>query len=125
MRTGAKVAHAGTSSWRSRTCAAAAAPTSSCATSCSTSAPLVRGLASERICTPVVACGIGTDARRAVDAIRAGAKEYLPLPPDPELIAAVLAAVADESHQLIFEDEAMAAGHRAGRSDRGQSKPPS
>ncbi len=67
----------------------------------------MRGLAAERICTPVVACGIGTDARRAVDAIRAGAKEYLPLPPDAELIAAVLAAVADESHQLIYEDEAM------------------
>src|SRR5580658_1878736 len=70
---------------------------------------LVRALAAERICTPVVAAGIGTDARRAVDAIRAGAKEYLPLPPDPELIAAVLAAVADESHQLIHEDEAMTA----------------
>jgi DNA-binding NtrC family response regulator len=70
---------------------------------------LVRQLAAERICTPVVACGIGTDARRAVDAIRAGANEYLPLPPDPELIAAVLAAVADESHQLIHEDEAMTA----------------
>src|ERR1700691_316248 len=69
---------------------------------------LVRGLAAERICTPVVACGIGTDARRAVDAIRAGAQEYLPLPPDPELIAAVLAAVADESHQLVYEDESMA-----------------
>src|ERR1700685_3992042 len=70
---------------------------------------LVRSLAAERICTPVVACGIGTDARSAVDAIRAGAKEYLPLPPDPELIAAVLAAVADESHQMIFEDPAMEA----------------
>ncbi len=72
-------------------------------------AQLVKGLANERICTPVVACGVGTDARRAVDAIRAGAKEYLPLPPDPELIAAVLAAVADESHQLVYEDEAMGA----------------
>src|SRR3954463_2299991 len=70
---------------------------------------LVRGLAAERICPPVVACGIGTDTRRAVDAIRAGAKEYLPLPPDPALIAAVLAAVADETHQLIFEDESTAA----------------
>jgi len=68
---------------------------------------LVRGLAAERICTPVVACGVGTDTRRAVDAIRAGAKEYLPLPAEPELIAAVLAAVADESHQLVYEDEAM------------------
>jgi DNA-binding NtrC family response regulator len=72
-------------------------------------AQLVRGLANERICTPVVACGINTDARSAVDAIRAGAKEYLPLPPDPELIAAVLAAVADETHQMIFEDGAMEA----------------
>src|ERR1700733_13558018 len=70
---------------------------------------LVRGLAAERICTPVVACGVGTDTRRAVDAIRAGAKEYLPLPADAELSAAVLAAVADESHQLIYEDEAMGA----------------
>ena len=70
---------------------------------------LVRSLANERICTPVVACGVGTDARRAVDAIRAGAKEYVPLPPDPALIAAVLAAVADETHQLIFEDESTAA----------------
>jgi DNA-binding NtrC family response regulator len=70
-------------------------------------ADLVRGLSAERICTPVVACGIGTDTRKAVDAIRAGAKEYLPLPADPELIAAVLAAVADESHQLVYEDEAM------------------
>ena len=68
---------------------------------------LVRGLAAERICTPVVACGVGTDTRRAVDEIRAGAKECLPLPADSELIAAVLAAVADESHQLVHEDEAM------------------
>jgi two-component system response regulator FlrC len=70
---------------------------------------LVRQLAAERICTPVVACGIGTDARKAVDSIRAGAKEYLPLPADAEMIAAILAAVADETHQLIHEDEAMTA----------------
>ncbi len=44
-----------------------------------------------------------------MDAIRAGAKEYLPLPADAELIAAVLAAVADETHQLVHEDEAMTA----------------
>src|ERR1700748_245268 len=70
---------------------------------------LVRGLSAERICTPVVACGIGADTRRAVDAIRAGAKEYLPLPADAELIAGGLAAVADESHQLVHEDVAMGA----------------
>ena len=68
---------------------------------------LVKMLGAERIHVPIVACGIGTDARAAVDAIRAGAKEYLPLPPDAALIAAVLEAVADESHQLIYEDRAM------------------
>ena len=90
-------------------CAAARARIWSSATSRLEIGTLVRGLAAERICTPVVACGIGTDTRRAVDAIRAGAKEYLPLPADAELIAAVLAAVADESHQLVYEDEAMGA----------------
>ena len=68
---------------------------------------LIGMLQAERIHVPVVACGIGTDARAAVEAIRAGAKEYLPLPPDAALIAAVLEAVADESHQLIYEDSAM------------------
>ena len=49
-----------------------------------------------------------TDARAAVAAIHAGAKEYIPLPPDPELIAAVLAAVTDDTRELIYRDEAMA-----------------
>ncbi|HRE60857.1 MAG TPA: sigma-54 dependent transcriptional regulator [Micropepsaceae bacterium] len=70
-------------------------------------AAMIARLSSERIHIPVVACGIGTDARAAVDAIRAGAKEYIPLPPDAEMIAAVLAAVADDSHTLIVEDKAM------------------
>ncbi|HSS87396.1 MAG TPA: sigma-54 dependent transcriptional regulator, partial [Reyranella sp.] len=68
---------------------------------------LVRGLAAERICTPVVACGVGTDTRRAVDAIRAGAKEYLPLPADPELIAAVLSAVSDDNRPMVVRDPGM------------------
>jgi two-component system, response regulator FlrC len=61
----------------------------------------------ERIQTDVIACGIGTDARLAVDAIRAGAKEYVPLPPDADLIAAVIQAVADDTHPLIFRDPVM------------------
>jgi two-component system, response regulator FlrC len=69
---------------------------------------LVRGLEAEHIHAPIVACGTATDARAAVAAIHAGAKEYIPLPPDPELIAAVLAAVADDSRDLIYRDEAMA-----------------
>ena len=65
-------------------------------------------LAAERFSAPIVACGTDNDARAAVAAIHAGAKEYIPLPPDPELIAAVLAAVADDARDLIYRDEAMA-----------------
>ena len=57
---------------------------------------------------PIVACGVANDARAAVNAIRAGAQEYIPLPPDPELIAAVLAAVADDERAADRRDAAMA-----------------
>ena len=69
---------------------------------------LVAGLEAEHIHAPIVACGTATDARAAVAAIQAGAKEYIPLPPDAELIAAVLAAVADDRRELIYRDDAMA-----------------
>src|SRR5438445_2051459 len=69
---------------------------------------LVLRLEAERIAAPIVACGVGSDARAAVAAIHAGAKEYIPLPPDPELIAAVLAAVSDDTRELIYRDETMA-----------------
>jgi len=69
---------------------------------------LVAGLEAEHIHVPIVACGTATDARAAVAAIHAGAKEYIPLPPDAELIAAVLAAVADDRRDLIWRDDAMA-----------------
>src|ERR1700712_2041785 len=45
---------------------------------------LIAGLAAERIAVPVVACGTENNAAAAVNAIRAGAKEYIPLPPDAE-----------------------------------------
>ena len=69
---------------------------------------LVACLEAEHIHVPIVACGTATDARAAVAAIHAGAKEYIPLPPDAELIAAVLAAVADDRRELIYRDDAMA-----------------
>ncbi|MCP1538526.1 sigma-54-dependent transcriptional regulator FlbD [Methylorubrum extorquens] len=68
---------------------------------------LVQALSDERIRTPVVACGIASDARAAVAAIQAGAKEYIPLPPDPELIAAVLEAVAADARSFIWRDPSM------------------
>jgi DNA-binding NtrC family response regulator len=69
---------------------------------------LVDRLDAERIHVPIVACGVTNDARAAVKAIHAGAKEYIPLPPDPELIAAVLAAVTDDTREMIYRDDAMA-----------------
>ena len=68
---------------------------------------MVSQLEIERINLLIVACGIGNDSNAAVDAIKGGAKEYVPLPPDPELIAAVLEAVSQESNAIIHADPAM------------------
>jgi two-component system, response regulator FlrC len=68
---------------------------------------LATAMEAERIVSPIVACGTGTDARAAVAAIQAGAKEYIPLPPDPELIAAILEAVARDKSDFIFRDPIM------------------
>jgi DNA-binding NtrC family response regulator len=73
---------------------------------------LVRALAAERIAVPVVACGTGDDPEAAVRAIRDGAREFLSLPPNPDLIAAILTAAAGESHALIARDPAMQAAVR-------------
>ena len=73
---------------------------------------LVRALNAERMAVPVVACGTHADAPAAVRAIRDGAREFLPLPPDPDLIAAILQAASGESHALIARDPAMLAAMR-------------
>ena len=69
---------------------------------------LVSRLEAERIHVPIAACGVSNDARAAVAAIHAGAKEYIPLPPDPDLIAAVLAAVSDDTREMVYRDDSMA-----------------
>lgn len=68
---------------------------------------LIGALENERIRTPVVACGTSTDVRAAVQAIQAGAREYIPLPPDPDLIAAVLEAIAQDQSAMVWRDPAM------------------
>ena len=68
---------------------------------------LIESLEAERIVVPVVACGIASDAGAAVRAIKAGAKEYIPLPPDADMIAAVLEAVTDDAGALVFKDPRM------------------
>jgi len=72
-------------------------------------AALIAANEAERIRVPVVACGVGADPRRAADAIRAGAKEFIPLPPEADLIAAVLAAVSDDNRPMIARDPSMQA----------------
>jgi len=68
---------------------------------------LIAANEAERIHVPVVACGVGADPSRAAAAIRAGAKEFIPLPPEADLIAAVLAAVSDDERPLVTKDPAM------------------
>jgi DNA-binding NtrC family response regulator len=71
-------------------------------------AKFMKSMKEERLNTAVVACGISNDPDAAVAAIKAGAKEYIPLPPNPEMIAAVLEAVSEEQTSVIFNDPLMA-----------------
>ena len=75
-------------------------------------AGLIRGLRAERISVAVVACGTGHDADAAVRAIRDGARDFLPLPPDADLIAAILEAASGDAHALVAHDPAMRAAIR-------------
>ncbi|MCP4936510.1 MAG: sigma-54-dependent Fis family transcriptional regulator [bacterium] len=70
-------------------------------------ADLVQRLASEYIHVSLVACGVDADSTAAVNAIRGGALEFIPLPPDPDLIAAVLEAVSTDKSDMIYQDPSM------------------
>ncbi len=67
----------------------------------------IRTLLAERIHLPVVVYGVDTAPAVAAAAIRAGAREFLPLPPDPQTIAAILESVAEEAAELVSADPAM------------------
>ena len=61
----------------------------------------------ERIMIPIIACGIQVTAEQAARAIREGAKEYMPLPPDADLISAVLQSIAGGQMTLVYKDAVM------------------
>ncbi|AXK44166.1 sigma-54-dependent Fis family transcriptional regulator (plasmid) [Erythrobacter aureus] len=61
----------------------------------------IASLNEERMATPVIACGVDAPAARAVAAVRAGARDYLPLPPQQELIAAAIMSVAHRRFHMI------------------------
>ena len=66
-----------------------------------------QNLREQRIAATLVACGLGADAKHAVKAIKAGAVEYLPLPPDPDIIAALLESAVEEQSDMIYRSAAM------------------
>jgi DNA-binding NtrC family response regulator len=68
---------------------------------------LIAAMTAERIAAPVIACGTRADAVRAAAAIRAGAREYLPLPPDAELIATMLQTIGGDGRAPIAADPVM------------------
>jgi len=70
---------------------------------------LIAANEAERITVPVVACGVNVRPEAAAAAIRAGAKEFIPMPPDADLIAAVLQAIADDERPMIARDPSMQA----------------
>jgi DNA-binding NtrC family response regulator len=55
---------------------------------------LLGAMTAERMACPVIACGPEDASTEAEAAVRAGARDYLPLPPDADLIAAMLEAAA-------------------------------
>jgi two-component system response regulator FlrC len=69
---------------------------------------MIHALKNERFSIPLVGCGVGeNNQEKAARAIHHGATEYIPLPPDAELIAAVLEAVCDDNQALMYKDPAM------------------
>jgi DNA-binding NtrC family response regulator len=70
-------------------------------------AGFISAIKSERITIPVVACGITNDSKAAVAAIKAGAKEYIPLPPDEALILSVLEAISNDKTDFIGQSNVM------------------
>ncbi len=72
-------------------------------------AGFVKSLSSEHINIDVVAYGVSCSPKEAVAAVKAGAKEFLPLPPDEKLIAALLTAISDNTRPMIGASEAVKA----------------
>lgn len=68
-------------------------------------AGFIAQLRAERFTLPVLACGINASADLAVSAIRAGARDYVPLPPERDLIAAAIASVVPARPSVIISDD--------------------
>src|SRR5690606_9493483 len=67
----------------------------------------VAALRRERFHLPVVAYGVQADPARAVAAIKAGAVEFVSMPPDPDAIAMVFESLATEPREVVSVDPRM------------------
>jgi len=70
---------------------------------------LIGGLAHEHIAIAVIACGVDTGPIEAARVIRAGAIEFLPLPPDAQVIAGILQSLVRDADAPIVQDPVMKA----------------
>lgn len=71
-------------------------------------ASFIQKAKAERMELPVLGCGVDAPADRAVAAIRAGAKDYVPLPPQRDLIVAAITALVERPPlRIIGEDETL------------------
>ena len=68
---------------------------------------LTSSMKNEKISTPVIAYGVHCSPKEAVNAIKSGAKEFLPLPPDERLIAAIFTSISDDSVNIIGDSQLM------------------
>jgi two-component system response regulator FlrC len=67
----------------------------------------IQALEQERICVPIIACGVKAQPKAAEQAILDGARDYLPLPPDAELIAAILQVVGNPQKTMVYNSPLM------------------
>lgn len=68
---------------------------------------LITALQTERFNIPVIACGINADPQVAAKAIKAGARDYIPFPPEAEIIAAILEGISQQDQRMIYRDPEM------------------
>jgi DNA-binding NtrC family response regulator len=65
---------------------------------------LLASLRTQRVSVPVLACGIHARPEQAVAAIRAGAQDFLPLPPQHDLIAAAIVSAGKRTAEFVGQD---------------------
>ena len=70
-------------------------------------ATFVKNLKQERITVPIIAYGINVDSKTAAASIKAGAEEFIPLPPEEAIITAVLESIAGEKEEVISSSAQM------------------